>query len=135
MGTGPGLPVPTAGPSHWPEGVNWECANDGRAQITVDQCPGSPRPSVGMAAMAPLGQSPRPGGKRRFLSVPAVQLQLSLQVSNLGSGRAELKAALREMVSASLCSASPTPPGHLCGVVAALQGNSCSSRVRVLPVR
>lgn len=98
-------------------------------------CPGFPRPGVDMATMAPLGQSLHPGVNNRLLSVPATQLQLRLQVSNLGSGRAELKAALREMVSAWLCSASPTPPGHLCGVVAALQGNSCSSRVRVLPMR
>lgn len=50
----------------------------------MGQCPGSPRPSVDMAAMAPLGQSLHPGGKRRFLSVSAAQLQLRLQVSKLG---------------------------------------------------
>ena len=56
-------------------------------------------------------------------------------MSNFGLGRAELKAPHKELVSASRCSASPKPPaelaGHLCGVVAALRGNSCSLSVRV----
>lgn len=72
MGNGLGLAHSWA--QSLPEDVNWELANDGRGQTTV----GSALALPGLVQVWP----PWPlWGKRRFLSV---QLQLCLQVSNLG---------------------------------------------------
>lgn len=111
-----------------PEDVNWELANDGRGQTTV----GSALALPGLVQVWP----PWPlWGNLYTLGVKGDSFLFSCSSACRCPTWAELKAAQREMVSALLCSASPTPPGHLCGVVAALQGNSCSSRVWVLPMR